>query len=110
MFLRSALNEAFLRVSGRSSNQRYEPHPERGLSFGASVIEEAAPVTLMTSVEEDHKGLVESLGTRPEMEEIGVYWREVTKTEGSMSKLVTDVLKSSDIFYPCRFCRNLFKS
>lgn len=110
LFLRSALDEAFLRVCGRSSNQNYEPHPERGLSFGGSVIEQVAPVTLMTAVQEDHRELVESLEKRPELAEAGVYWREVKKIEQNMGKIVSDILKSSDIFYPCRFCRKLSKA
>lgn len=107
LFVRTALDEAFHRVSGRSSNRDYEPHSERGLSFGSSVIEQVAPKTLMTVVEKDHRELVEHLVKRPEWKEIGVYWREVKKTEESMGKIVNDILKSSDIFYPCRFCRKL---
>ena len=109
-FLWTAIEKAFLQVSGTSSGREYRHHSNQGLSFGSCVIEEVASNQLMTVVENGHRELVKQLMKRLEWKEISGYWQEVKKSELSMGRLVTDVMKSSDIFYPCRFCRRLFRA
>ena len=110
LFVRTALGEAFDQAVGRKSVRRYAPNPEHGLSFGSSVIEKAASPEANKDVKKAHRELVTYLKTLPQWKEIVLYWRGVKKTEESMDRILKDVLKSGDIFHPCRFCRKLFQA
>lgn len=110
-FAWTAAEEAFLQISNMRSARDYRPNSKQGLNFGSCVIEEkAASAIYLTTVEAEHKELVKKLSERPEWEEICAYWLEAKKAEDGLAKIVDSVMKSSDIFHPCRFCRKLFKA
>ena len=107
-FVRTALSEAFDQAAGEKSVRGYAPNPEHGVRFGGSTIEKAASPEANKDVEEAHRALVTYVKTLPQWKDIVLSWRGVKKTEESMDGIVKDVLKSGDIFHPCRFCRKLF--
>jgi len=109
-FANTALEEVFLKTSKLPSVRKYDPKTGSGLFFGGYVIEETAKGNSISSVEDDHKGLIKQLVKCPEWKYLLGYWRSVKSTEESMVTIVNDTLKSSDIFNQCRFCRKLFKA
>lgn len=108
-FAYTALEKVFLKMSRLQSVRKYEPKTGGGLIFGGDMIEETATGESIASVERDHKSLIKELERYSEWKYILVHWRSVKRLEESMRKIVSDTLKSSDFFYPCRFCRKLFK-
>ena len=110
LFAWTALEEAFMQLTDVSFARKYEPNSGRGFSFAGCVIEEIGTVDLLTEIENNHKALIEKLKRGSCWKSILAHWKEIRKIEVSMGKLVNDVLKSGDIFTPCRFCRKLFKA
>ena len=108
-FLRTALEEAFALSIGTKTVPMYRPVPEGGVFYGNYQIEEAALPEEVGKVEKAHRNLVIKLNNLVDMEDIVRCWKDAKQHEGSMGKLLGDVLKSGDIFYSCRFCRKLLR-
>lgn len=107
MFARTALEVAFVKTMGRSSPRKYEPKSGHGFNFGGILIERVASADSIDGVKDVHSRLIDYLAVRPELKEIVGCWNDLKETESRMIRIVEVILKSGDIFYPCRFCRKL---
>lgn len=80
-----------------------------GLYFGAYLIEES-----MESegdgddVQERHWSLVYDLHYLPELKELVDKWQKLCRVQEYMRALVDKCVKTNDIFYACKFCKNLW--
>ena len=61
------------------------------------------------AIQEKHSGLAMSIARQQAMKQLVDCWHEIVALEGHMTQIVSKILKSRDIFYPCRFCRHLWK-
>lgn len=108
-FMRVALEEGFTWCTGRKPERQYGDRPAGEVWCGMFRIAKEAPPEEVLEVEEAHRRLTSKLRGSDEMKEIVHLWEEAKKSEEKMGKLLSDVLKSGDIIYPCRFCRKLFQ-
>jgi len=81
-----------------------------GVKYGAWVIEESSSPEEMAGVEEEHWSMIYAIATLDEMKQIATDWQQVLVLQKSMRELVNKALKSSDILYPCRFCKRLWEA
>ena len=111
MFIRVALDDAFTWSSHKKISKKYEPVREGvGVWCGGIRIEEASTNEEVWLVQEAHHRLIVELRNSEAMTGIVGYWKDAKGSETRMIKLLSDVLKSGDFLYPCRFCRKLFKA
>ena len=109
-FLNSALEDAFSAVvGGIDRTAQPESDPYGGVIYRSNQIETGALPEDLEKVTRALKQLSNMLGKLPEMAVLSGLWTEIKKHEESMAKIGGDTLKASDIFYPCRFCRKLFR-
>ncbi len=110
LILEAALEDAFTLASGEKV-QRQDPEVRTGggVDYGGYRIEEGSLAEQVEQVTVVLEGLTGQLKGRDEMKAVVGYWSEIRRVEESMRKIGTTALKSSDIFYPCRFCRKLSK-
>jgi hypothetical protein len=57
----------------------------------------------------EHWGLIYELADLKQTKEAIKLWMQIKEIEEKIRRLVMNALKSSDILYPCRFCRHLWK-
>lgn len=109
-FLNSALEDAFAAVAGgidRTAQPESDTHG--GVIYRGNQIETGALPEDLEKVTRALKQLSNMLRELPEMAVLSGLWTKMKEHEKSMAKIGGDTLKASDIFYPCRFCRKLFK-
>ena len=86
------------------------PDDQLGLSFGAYKIESSVTSEEERNlVEKEHRDLIYNLARTKVMKDIARLWIDIAKLQDTMRGLAMKALKSSDILYPCRFCRHLWK-
>ena len=110
LFLNSALEDAFAAVAGgidRTAQPESDTHG--GVIYRSNQIETGALPEDLEKVTRALKQLSNMLRELPEMAVLSGLWTKMKEHEKSMAKIGGDTLKASDIFYPCRFCRKLFK-
>ncbi len=86
--------------------------PENGLGVAAGdfkIDTGAATEKQRKAIQEKHSGLAMSIAQQQTMKQLVDCWREIVALEEHMTQLVSKILKSRDILYPCRFCRHLWK-
>jgi rubrerythrin len=109
LFIRVALEHGFTWCTGREPARQYGREPSGRVWCGAHFITEETSPEELVEVEKAHRCLSSKLRGSDEMKEVVHLWEEAKKSEKRMGKLLSDVLKSGDIIYPCRFCRKLFQ-
>lgn len=58
---------------------------------------------------EKQKAIISDVGTSKEMSAVVMEWLQVLALEEKMKDLIKKAVKSSDILYPCQFCRKLWQ-
>jgi hypothetical protein len=105
-----ALCKAFDIALGRPLNLQFKlPEDQLGLSYGAFRIEESAKTSeARLLIEEKYRKFIHYLSETSTMIELANSWLQASQLELQVSSLAEDALKSGDIFYMCRFCRQLW--
>ena len=80
-----------------------------GVLYQGNKIETMALPEELEKVTRALRKLTYLLRVHPEMVLLRGLWTEIKQHQQSMVKIGGDALKASDIFYPCRFCKKLFK-
>ena len=86
--------------------------PENGLGVTAGDFKidiEAATEKQRKAIQEKHSDLAMSIAQHQTMNQLVDCWHEIVTLERRMTLLVSKILKSRDILFPCRFCRHLWK-
>ena len=91
-------------IPEKSRSPRYQ-----GLLYGDLLIEKTANAEQGKVVEEEHRQMVSELGKSKEMKELAQEWQQVLDLQEKMIKIVQKAFESSDILYPCQFCRGLWQ-
>ncbi|GAI23265.1 unnamed protein product, partial [marine sediment metagenome] len=74
-----------------------------------AVIEKTANAEQVNGVGEEHWQMISELGESKEMLELAQEWQRVLALQEKMIELVQKAIESSDILYPCQFCRRLWQ-
>ncbi len=86
------------------------PDDKIGVSYGAYKIEVSATnENERSQVEKDHRQYISQIANNIGMMRLVELWQEVTTLQDQMYSIGNRALKSSDILYPCRFCRHLWQ-
>lgn len=106
----TALEKALDLSTGRERPELYLQKPafSHGVWLGDILIEKSAGPEEVQEVSSLHRQLVEQAAQSEEMLSLADEWREVLKLQTKMQELASKTLKSSDILYPCQFCRRLW--
>ncbi len=91
-------------IPEKSRSPRYQ-----GLLYGDLLIEKTANAEQGKVVEEEHRQMISELGESKEMLELAQEWQRVLDLQKKMIELVQKAIESSDILYPCQFCRRLWQ-
>ena len=109
-FLDTALEDAFDQILEGKISFGYEL-----VDLGTSVMHRARTIVKsdlppkLDSVETRHKKLRQEVAASKEMRQVKDMWSEASGLEESMTGLVRTALRASDLMYPCRYCRHLWK-
>jgi hypothetical protein len=106
----TAVEKALDLAVGLEWEQSYSQKPvfSRGVWCGDILIEKSARPEEVEKVGDQHRQLIRELAQSEEMLALANEWREVLVLEARMRELANKALKSSDILYPCQFCRRLW--
>lgn len=110
-YLNTALWQSFEVACNRTLRIDYKvPENQKGLSFGAYIIETSIATTKdRNMVEKEHRDLSDEIAQTDEMKNLVNLSIDIIKLQEAMQAIAMKALKSSDILYPCRFCRHLWK-
>lgn len=110
-FVSTALWQGFEAACGKVLQLDYkDPKNHKGRSFGAYVIETSVKAAGGYSlVEREHRDFSYEIAQTEEMKNLADQWSDVAKLQEAMAAIATKALKSSDILYPCQFCKHLWK-
>jgi hypothetical protein len=102
--------KAFDAALGKAKELPFKVPPnQRGLSYGGYQIEESADTSEERQlIEKEYRGFIRSLSKSSTMMQLASSWLEASQLENRMLTIADKMLKSSDIFYMCRFCRHLW--
>jgi len=106
-----ALRAALERALGYNPAKAYSQRPgfARGVWYDEILIEKSAIPQQVDEVAEQHWQVVSELGQSNEMRELAREWQQVLILQERMRELAQKAVKSSDILYPCQFCRRLWR-
>jgi len=110
-YINTALWQGFEIAIGRKSKLPYKMSDTgKGVIVGGFNIEtEATTSEEVALVKEGHRKLCDEVSELGYMTRLASEWSEVISLQESMKMLANKALKSMDIFYPCRFCRHLWR-
>lgn len=105
-----ALEKALDLAVGCEPEESYSQKPafSQGVWHGDILIEKSAKPEEVEKVSGQHRQLIHELAQSEEMLSLAEEWQEVLGLEARMQELANKALKSSDILYPCQFCRRLW--
>lgn len=106
-----ALWKGFDVANGRKLDDLYKvPDDQRGISFGAYKIELSALTQGdRDSIEREHRKFIDYLAKLDDMRQLIELWGAASKLREQIQGIVSKILKSGDILYPCTFCRHLWR-
>ncbi len=109
-FLETALEYAFASKTGQVDLHMpsYGHRPDGGVNLGRYRIESSVSLEEVQKIAEKHGKLITVIKDTAEFKMMMVQWDQAKTHEDSMTKIVSDTLKSYAILYPCRFCRKHF--
>ncbi len=110
-YVNTALWQGFEVACGRTLSLDYKvPDSKIGLSFGAYLIENSATSAKSRALlEKEHREFIRGVAATNEMKDLVSLWNEVAELQEAMRAIAINTLKSSDILYPCKFCKHLWK-
>ncbi len=110
-YIPTALWQGFGIACGSNINIDYKiPDDQKGITYGAFNIERSVKSNNDRDlVEQEHREFSQYIAGIKTMKELFQVWNEVKDVQGNMRTIATMALKSSDILYPCRFCKHLWK-
>ena len=109
-FLNTALEDAFDQVLNRGLSFNFElGDGGTSVMYRARIIVKSDRPVDLDSVRNCHKKLGEEAAASKEMGEAVELWREVMTLQEGMIGLVRTALRASDLMYPCRYCKHLWK-
>jgi hypothetical protein len=105
-----ALWKAFDMALGKATDLPFKvPDDQLGLSYGAYRIEKSANTPEERSlIEEVYRSFISSLSQTATMNQLANSWLEGRRLEVQISTITNKMLKSSNIFFMCMFCRHLW--
>lgn len=77
--------------------------------YDGILIEKSASPQQVDEVAEQHWQMISELGQSNEMKQLAWEWQQVLVLQDRMTELAQKAVKSSDILYPCQFCRRLWQ-
>jgi hypothetical protein len=106
----TVMEKALDLATGQEREEPYWQKPgfSHGVWYGDILIEKSAGPEEVAQVASDHRQLIQQAAQSEEMLSVAVEWGEVLKLQARMKELASKTLKSSDILYPCQFCRRLW--
>jgi len=104
-----ALRVALELALGGGPEKSYSQRGSRGVCYAGVLIEKSANAQQMNEVAEEHWQLISELGQSKEMLELAREWQHALALQERMRELAQKAIKSSDILYPCQFCRRLWQ-
>jgi hypothetical protein len=106
----TALEKALDLATGQEREEPYWQKPgfSHGVWYGDILIEKSVGPEEAEQVSSQHRQLAEEAAQSEEMLFLAEEWREVLKLKARMQESASKALKSSDILYPCQFCRRLW--
>jgi hypothetical protein len=104
-----ALWVALDQALGHAPEKLYYQTGSRGVCYAGVVIEKSANAQQMNEVAEEHWQIISELGESKEMLELAQEWQQALALQERMRELAQKAIKSSDILYPCQFCRRLWQ-
>ena len=103
-----ALLEALELALGHAPEKSYSPRAQ-GVPYTERGIPEKVRFPRVNKVREEHRQMISELGQSKEMLELAKEWQQVLNLQEKMKELAQKAIKSSDILYPCQFCRRLWQ-
>ncbi len=106
-----ALRAALEIASGNAPPGSYSQRSgfSQGVWYDEILIEKSANVQQVDAVAERHRQMISELAESKEMNELARVWQKVLVLGERMRELAHKAVKSSDILYPCQFCRRLWQ-
>ncbi len=80
-----------------------------GVRLGAYLIDPSARAKDFGQIKATHYRMSGAISKLPVMREIAREWKQVLESEGRMRTIATRAVRSSDLLYPCRFCKHLWR-
>jgi len=110
-YIPSAVWQGFEIAKGREIYINYKiPDDRIGVSYGAYRIENSVQsADDRALVEKEHKEFSKYIAGTKIMEKLVTLWKEIQDVQKTMYSIADKTFKSHDIFYPCRFCKHLWK-
>lgn len=105
----TALLVALELALGHAPEKSYSQRGARGVCYAGVLIEKSANTQQMNEVAEEHWQMISELAQSKEMLELAKEWQQVLDLQEKMKELAQKAIKSSDILYPCQFCRRLWQ-
>jgi hypothetical protein len=93
---------------GHAPEKSYSQRGTRGVCYADVLIEKSADAQQMSEVVKEHWQMISRLGQLKQMLELAREWQQVLVLQDKMKGLAQKAVKSSDILYPCQFCRRLW--
>jgi len=94
---------------GHDPEKSYSQAQRQGVCYAGILIEKSATPQQTNEVAEEHWQIISELGQSKEMRELALEWQQVLDLQERMKELAQKAIKSSDILYPCQFCRRLWQ-
>jgi len=96
-------------IESRGIPEKLRSPRVQGVYYGDLLIEKTANAEQVNGVGEEHWQMISELGESKEMLELAQEWQRVLALQEKMIELGQKAIKSSDILYPCQFCRRLWQ-
>lgn len=106
----AALWAAYRLATGEKFKKKYEVEQGKGITFYGVTIDDTTVTTEKDRVADDHWKMLRSLAYCKEMATFIEMLEQARVFQMRMRDLVVKVLSSSDIFYPCKFCKRLMEA
>ena len=109
-FLNTALEDAFDQVLNRTLSFNFElGNGGTSVVYRARMIVKSDRPVDLDSIRNSQNKLGEEIAASKEMAEAVEIWGEAMTLQEGMVGLVRTALRASDLMYPCRYCKHLWK-
>jgi hypothetical protein len=106
----AALWAAYRLAIGEKFKKKYAVEQGKGITFYGVTIDDTTVTTEKDRVADDHWKMLTSLAKLKEMATFIEMLERARVFQMRIRDLVVKVLSSSDIFYPCKFCKRLMEA
>lgn len=108
-YLQTALWAAFETATGGKIRKLYELVEGKGVTFYGHIIDLQDNFTVKKR-EDEHWEIISELSKCEEITKLIIMRKQARVFQERMTGLANKALLSSDIFYPCKFCKRLMKA